>query len=97
MYAILDENKLSDFEDRELPLSELVHEGLRHLYIEIPNNHGLKIGDIWDAENGKWIITELPDTPIPVIVVEPNQPTNSEIAQMISDLQADLLISGVIV
>lgn len=27
---------------------------------------------------------------------EPYQPTNSEIAQMISDLQADLIIAGVI-
>lgn len=33
------------------------------------------------------------DTPLPV---QPNIPTNTEIAQMISDLQADLMIAGVI-
>ena len=30
------------------------------------------------------------------IVPEPYQPTNAEIAQMISDLQADLIIAGVL-
>ena len=33
------------------------------------------------------------DVPRPV---EPIQPTNAEVAQMISDLQADLIIAGVI-
>ena len=31
-----------------------------------------------------------------LIVPEPYQPTNAEIAQMISDLQADLIIAGVL-
>ncbi len=30
------------------------------------------------------------------IVPEPYQPTNAEVAQMISDLQADLIIAGVL-
>jgi hypothetical protein len=33
---------------------------------------------------------------IPQQTLEPNQPTNAEVAQMISDLQADLIIAGVI-
>lgn len=35
-------------------------------------------------------------TPEIVLVSQPNEPTNSELAQMISDLQADLIIAGVI-
>jgi len=35
-------------------------------------------------------------TPEPVITPQPYVPTNAEIAQMISDLQADLIIAGVI-
>lgn len=40
--------------------------------------------------NGRWekvVIEQLP---------EPYVPTNTEVAQMISDLQADLIIAGVI-
>ncbi len=34
----------------------------------------------------------------PIVTIEPQhyQPTNAEVAQMISDLQADLIIAGVI-
>jgi len=35
-------------------------------------------------------------TPESIVVPQPYSPTNAEIAQMISDLQADLLIAGVI-
>ena len=35
-------------------------------------------------------------TPDPVVNPQPYQPTNTEVAQMISDLQADLSIAGVI-
>ena len=45
-----------------------------------------KIGQRY--ENGIWV-----DVPVPS---EPNQPSNAEVAQMISDLQADLIIAGVI-
>ena len=38
--------------------------------------------------DGVW--EEVPDEPIPA------QPTNAELAQLVSDLQADLLIAGVI-
>lgn len=37
---------------------------------------------------GEWV-----DVPAPPI---PYEPTNTEVAQMISDLQADLIIAGVI-
>lgn len=49
-----------------------------------------EMGQIQQADGS--FITPTP-TPIPP---QPNEPTNAEIAQMISDLQADLLISGVI-
>ena len=100
MYAILkQDNSIGDFETRNLPLSELVHEDFRHLYIEIPSNHTLKVGDIWHPDTQEWEIVELPE---PEIIPEPEpepipyQPTNAEVAQMISDLQADLIIAGVI-
>ena len=41
-------------------------------------------------ENEKWVDVEKP------LTQEPHQPTNAEVAQMISDLQADLIIAGVI-
>lgn len=36
------------------------------------------------------------DVPQPEPEPQPYQPTNAEVAQMISDLQADLIIAGVI-
>lgn len=95
MYAILkQDNTIGGFEDRDVPLSELVHESFKHLYIEIPVDHNLKIGDFWRESTKTWETVELP------VFVEPPKdpyfPTNIEIAQMISDLQADLLIAGVI-
>lgn len=39
-------------------------------------------------ENGEWVEVPAPPTPY--------EPTNTEVAQMISDLQADLMIAGVI-
>lgn len=41
-------------------------------------------------EDGTFITPEI------VVEPQPNEPTNAEIAQMISDLQADLIIAGVI-
>jgi len=43
-------------------------------------------------ENGEWSEEKYK----PVAPIEPYQPTNAEIAQMLSDLQADLIIAGVI-
>lgn len=98
MYAILNGvNEIADFETRDLPLSELVHEDFRNRYIEIPSEHTLKRGDIWNAETESWDIVEDSEITTEPVRVEPVQLTNSEIAQMISDLQADLLIAGVIV
>lgn len=44
--------------------------------------------DIDVLEHWEW--QDVPVAP------EPNQPSNAEVAQMISDLQADLIIAGVI-
>lgn len=47
----------------------------------------------WLYDHEKNVFTE----PVPVIIEpQPKEPTNTEIAQMISDLQADLIIAGVI-
>ena len=49
----------------------------------------------YDSEVDKFITTS--ELPIPEPTpITPSQPTNSEVAQMISDLQADLIIAGVI-
>lgn len=48
-----------------------------------------ELGQIMQAD-GTFI-----DDPTPIIP-QPNEPTSAEIAQMISDLQADLIIAGVI-
>ncbi|MEL7654746.1 MAG: hypothetical protein AAGU75_02430 [Bacillota bacterium] len=94
MFAVLkQDNSIGDFEKRGLPLTELVHEDFRHLYVEIPDDSTLKVGDIWHPDTATWEIVET--QPVPV-VIEPYQPSNAEVAQMISDLQADLIIAGVI-
>lgn len=95
MYAVLRvDNIIGDFEKRNLPLTELIHEDFRHQYIEIEENHNLKIGDIWHPETKTWEIVPEPEpTPSYILMA---QPTNAEVAQMISDLNADLLIAGVI-
>lgn len=63
------------------------------------HNPGLQPGEIISElgedgqimqEDGSFI------TPPPIEVPQIHEPTNSEIAQMISDLQADLVIAGVI-
>lgn len=48
-----------------------------------------EIGQIKQAD-GTFI------TPVPTLIPQPYTPANTEIAQMISDLQADLMIAGVI-
>jgi hypothetical protein len=52
-----------------------------------------KLGEIGQIqqEDGTFI-----DAPVVPIAPQPYNPTNTEIAQMISDLQADLIIAGVI-
>lgn len=55
---------------------------------EIESNLG-EIGQVMQ-EDGTF------KTPIPIEIAQIHEPTNAEIAQMISDLQADLIIAGVI-
>ena len=60
---------------------------------------GLQPGEILSVIGEEGQIMQ-PDgtfiTPEPIVEPQPYIPTNAEIAQMISDLQADLLIAGVI-
>ena len=96
MYAILKlDNTIGAFETRETPLQDLVPEEFRSLYVQIPPDHTLKVGDLWDPETQTWTISEGVPEEI-ALPGEPYQPTNAEIAQMISDLYADLVIGGVI-
>lgn len=95
MYAILNnDNIILDFDIRDLPVSELVHENFQHLYIEVPEDNALKVGDIWHGDTQTWESVEI--SPVPRPTPEPNQPTNADIAQLVSDLYADLIIAGVI-
>lgn len=76
MYAIIDNsgnNSIIDFEQRNLPLEELVHEYFRKNYIEIEDSHTLKFGDMWDEENKTWIIS----TPKPINETLPNTENNT--------------------
>lgn len=51
----------------------------------------------YDTETEGFLTTsELPPIEPEPTPVEPYQPTNAEIVQVISDLQADLIIAGVI-
>ncbi|WP_206460483.1 hypothetical protein [Anaerovorax sp. IOR16] len=100
MYAILKkpENIIRAFEARSNPLKELVVPEFENLYIPIEKNYNLKVGDIWCEATSTWEIVPMPEQDtVPVeLVAKPNQPINSKVAQMISDLQADMVIAGVI-
>lgn len=50
------------------------------------------VGELGQVRQADGTFTTPEVAPIP----QPNEPTNSELAQMISDLQADLIIAGVI-
>jgi hypothetical protein len=68
-------------------------------YIKLPKGLSPKIGQKFDTETMQWIeeYAEWKDNmEIPIIPQKPKQPTNAEVAQMISDLQADLIIAGVL-
>lgn len=99
MYAVLNpDNTISDFEIRDIPLEELVHPDFHCFYIEIEEIGTLKKGDIWHPDSRSWDSVPIIGQPEPTPEPEQKeyQPTNAEIAQAISDLQADLIIAGVI-
>lgn len=66
-------------------------------YINVP---GLQPGEIINDSGEQGQIMQADGTfitpPVEPIAPQPYQPTNAEVAQMISDLQADLVIAGVI-
>ena len=65
-------------------------------YIEY--NEGY-IGQDWEEVSESKLVEVFgfnPFTEEPQLEPQPYQPTNAEVAQMISDLQADLIIAGVI-
>lgn len=96
MYAVLNGNQIVLIEERDAPLDEFVNQEFQHTYKKINKSDNLKIGDFWSEEAQAWVITEFPIPEEQKPDAEPYQPTNAEVAQMISDLQADLIISGVI-
>lgn len=66
------------------------------LYIEY--NEGY-IGQDWEEVSESKLVEVFGYNPFeekPQLEPQPYQPTNAEVAQMISDLQADLIIAGVI-
>lgn len=58
----------------------------------IEYNEGF-VGNDWEEITEEEYMQNYPQQPAEP---EPYQPTNAEVAQMISDLQADLIIAGVI-
>ena len=56
--------------------------------------NGMNVREIW--VDGVLKGREVTPIPSDIPIVEIYQPTNSEVARMISDLQIDLLIAGVI-
>lgn len=60
--------------------------------IFIDYNEGF-VGSDWEEITEEEYMKNYPQQPVES---EPYQPTNAEVAQMISDLQADLIIAGVI-
>ena len=65
---------------------------MEYVPVSVHQKTDIEVSDYTNLGNkyvdGVW--EEVPDEPIPA------QPTNAEIAQLVSDLQADLLIAGVI-
>lgn len=80
-YAELNENNICK------AVSELAGEVIKDTMIRIDSFDMSLLGKKYD--NGEW---EALVEPTP----EPHQPSNAEVAQMISDLQVDLIIAGVI-
>lgn len=96
MYAILrSDNSIGAFECDDIQLEKVVHPDFKHLYIEIQGETNLKIGDIWNEDLKSWEIVDAHE-PMPDINIVKREPTNAEVAQLISDLKADLIIAGVI-
>lgn len=81
-YAELDENNICK------AVSELAGEVIKDAMIPLETYDTSLLGKRY--EDGEWV--EVPVEPTP----EPYQPTNAEVTQMISDLQADLIIAGVL-
>ena len=69
-------------------------------YVKLPENLKPSIGQRFDMDKMQWVENDFAEwkdeSLFPSMFSEPNQPTNAEIAQMISDLQADLIIAGVL-
>lgn len=81
---------------RVITISDNIVIGVKHVlagYQLQENEIESEIGGINQIllESGTFVDPE----PVPV-EPQPHEPTNSELAQMISDLQADLIIAGVI-
>ena len=93
-YAQLDENNICTCVSTHKTDLEATITNLGQRWVKVEETE-----EVVDPETGaiftvvvrshwEWQNVEKPNTP--------NQPTNAEVAQMISDLQADLIIAGVI-
>lgn len=97
MYAILNsEYQYVNFTENDDYVENNRLKSDTQLYISITEDEYsmLIFGDKYNFETNEWELIERPLPQKPE--VEPYVPTNTEIAQMISDLQADLIIAGVI-
>lgn len=97
MYAILNnEFEYVNFTNNDDYVENHKVEHDEQIYIKLTEEEysTLIFGDKYNFETKEWELIDRPIPPKPE--VEPYTPTNTEIAQMISDLQADLIIAGVI-
>lgn len=83
IYAELNENNICK------AVSELSGEVIKDTMIPLETYDDSLLGKRYD--NGEWV-----EVPVEPSEPEHHQPTNAEIAHMISDLQADLIIAGVL-
>lgn len=79
MYAIINsEGVLLEIEARDLPLDELIHRDMWHLYIPISEGDDVKPGDIWHSDKGAWesvdvAVQDDAIVPAPVEALSPEQ------------------------
>ena len=87
MYAVLSSsNAIVEFDNRDIPLNELIHEDFIDRYIEISEENTLKFGDIWNKETQTWEIIEAPEQPIISSIIVENQPTDDNSSVYFKDI-----------
>ena len=100
-YALIIEktNKVIGFiEQEDLPIVGDTPAGEKVIPVPLLNHNpdNIQAGMFYDSETEEFYHPEVIPIEQPEPEPQPYQPTNAEVAQMISDLQADLIIAGVI-